>query len=92
LLWGGDGNSDGISVWNNWAKFSELTGGIIGQTLSDGACFPSFRIFLLGMFLFGEKIMGHKWHFVTGLLIFLGSWASGFLLCNTFLDAESCRL
>ena len=68
----------------NWAKFSELTGGIIGQTLAMEGMFSFFlESSFLGMFLFGEKIIGHKWHFVTGLLIFLGSWASGFLIIAT---------
>lgn len=68
----------------NWAKFSELTGGIIGQTLAMEGMFSFFlESSFLGMFLFGEKIIGHKWHFVTGLLIFIGSWASGFLIIAT---------
>src|SRR5690606_27182359 len=33
----------------------------------------------LGLFIFGEKLLRHKFHFVTGFLVFLGSWASGFL-------------
>jgi cytochrome d ubiquinol oxidase subunit I len=68
----------------NWAKFSELTGGIIGQTLAMEGMFSFFlESSFLGMFLFGEKILGHRWHFVTGLLICLGSWASGFLIIAT---------
>ncbi|WP_418263229.1 cytochrome ubiquinol oxidase subunit I [Flavobacterium faecale] len=68
----------------NWAKFSELTGGIIGQTLAMEGMFSFFlESSFLGMFLFGEKIIGHRWHFITGLLICLGSWASGFLIIAT---------
>lgn len=68
----------------NWAKFSELTGGIIGQTLAMEGMFSFFlESSFLGMFLFGEKILGHRWHFVTGMLICLGSWASGFLIIAT---------
>ena len=68
----------------NWAKFSELTGGIIGQTLAMEGMFSFFlESSFLGMFLFAEKIIGHRWHFVTGLLICLGSWASGFLIIAT---------
>ena len=68
----------------NWAKFSELTGGIIGQTLAMEGMFSFFlESSFLGMFLFGEKILGHRWHFVTGLLICLGSWASGYLIIAT---------
>ena len=37
----------------------------------------------LGLFIFGEKLLGHKLHFVTGFLVFLGSWASGYLIIAT---------
>jgi cytochrome d ubiquinol oxidase subunit I len=68
----------------NWAKFSELTGGIIGQTLAMEGMFSFFlESSFLGLFLFGEKILGHKLHFLTGFLVFLGSWASGFLIIAT---------
>lgn len=68
----------------NWARFSELTGGIIGQTLAMEGMFSFFlESSFLGMFLFGEKLLGHKLHFLTGLMVFLGSWASGFLIIAT---------
>lgn len=68
----------------NWAKFSELTGGIIGQTLAMEGMFSFFlESSFLGMFLFGEKLLGHKLHFLSGFLVFLGSWASGFLILAT---------
>lgn len=68
----------------NWAKFSELTGGIIGQTLAMEGMFSFFlESSFLGMFLFGEKLLGHKLHFLAGLMVFIGSWASGFLIIAT---------
>ena len=68
----------------NWAKFSELTGGIIGQTLAMEGMFSFFlESSFLGLFLFGEKLLGQKLHFATGFLVFLGSWASGFLIIAT---------
>ena len=68
----------------NWAKFSELTGGIIGQTLAMEGMFSFFlESSFLGLFLFGEKLMGQKLHFLTGFLVFLGSWASGYLIIAT---------
>lgn len=68
----------------NWAKFSELTGGIIGQTLAMEGMFSFFlESSFLGLFLFGEKLLGHKLHFVTGFLVFLGSWASGYFIIAT---------
>ncbi len=68
----------------NWAKFSELTGGIIGQTLAMEGMF-SFVLesSFLALFIFGEKWMGQKLHFFCALMIFLGSWLSGFLILAT---------
>ncbi|MFC3812190.1 cytochrome ubiquinol oxidase subunit I [Lacihabitans lacunae] len=68
----------------NWAKFSELTGGIIGQTLAMEGTFSFFlESSFLGLFLFGEKLIGQKLHFLTGLLVFIGSWASGWFIIAT---------
>lgn len=68
----------------NWAKFSELTGGIIGQTLAMEGMFSFFlESSFLGLFIFGEKLLGQKLHFLTGFLVFLGSWASGYLIIAT---------
>lgn len=68
----------------NWAKFSELTGGIIGQTLAMEGMFSFFlESSFLGMFLFGEKLLGQKLHFLTGFLVFLGSWGSGLFIIAT---------
>ena len=68
----------------NWAKFSELTGGIIGQTLAMEGMFSFFlESSFLGLFLFGEKLLGQKLHFLTGFLVFLGSWMSGYLIIAT---------
>lgn len=68
----------------NWAKFSELTGGIIGQTLAMEGLFSFFlESSFLALFIFGEKLMGQKLHFLIGFLVFLGSWASGYLILAT---------
>ena len=68
----------------NWAQFSELTGNIIGQTLAMEGMFSFFlESSFLGLFLYGEKLLGQKLHFMTAFLIFLGSWASGYLILAT---------
>lgn len=68
----------------NWAKFSELSGGIIGQTLAMEGMFSFFlESSFLALFIFGEKLMGQKLHLLTGFLVFLGSWASGYLILAT---------
>jgi len=68
----------------NWAKFSELTGGIIGQTLAMEGTFSFFlESSFLALFIFGEKLMGQKLHLLTGIFVFIGSWASGYLILAT---------
>ena len=68
----------------NWAKFSELTGGIIGQTLAmEGMIAFFLESSFLVLFIFGEKLMGQKLHFLTGFLVFLGSWISGWFILAT---------
>ncbi len=68
----------------NWAKFSELTGGIIGQTLAMEGMFSFFlESSFLALFIFGEKLMGQKLHLLTGVFVFIGSWASGYLILAT---------
>ncbi|TYC17985.1 cytochrome ubiquinol oxidase subunit I [Bizionia gelidisalsuginis] len=68
----------------NWAKFSELTGGIIGQTLAMEGLFSFFlESSFLVLFIFGEKRLGQKLHFLTAFLVFVGSWASGWFILAT---------
>ena len=68
----------------NWAIFSDLTGDIIGQTLAMEGMFSFFlESSFLALFIFGEKLMGQKLHFLTGFLVFLGSWASGYFILAT---------
>src|ERR1051326_6165603 len=37
----------------------------------------------LGLFIFGEKKLGPKGHFISALLVFTGSWLSGYLIVAT---------
>ncbi len=68
----------------NWARFSELTGGVIGQTLAMEGMFSFFlESSFLGLFLFGEKKLGPKMHWVSAFLVWLGSWLSGYLIVAT---------
>ena len=68
----------------NWARFSTFAGGVIGQTLAMEGVFAFFlESSFLGLFLFGEKKLGQKKHFVAGLLVFLGSWISGYFIVAT---------
>jgi len=68
----------------NWSHFSRLAGGVIGQTLAMEAIFAFFlESTFLGLFLFAEKRMSKLQHWFTGLLLWLGSWLSGFFIVAT---------
>jgi cytochrome d ubiquinol oxidase subunit I len=68
----------------NWSRFSKSAGGVIGQTLAMEGVFAFFlESTFLGAFLYGEKRLGPKAHWFTALLVFLGSWLSGFFIVAT---------
>src|SRR5712671_1112864 len=68
----------------NWANFSKVAGGIIGQTLAMEGVFSFFlESTFLGLFLFGEKRLGPKLHWLSAFLVFLGSWLSGYFIIAT---------
>jgi cytochrome d ubiquinol oxidase subunit I len=68
----------------NWARFSRSAGGVIGQTLAMEGVFSFFlESSFLGMFIFGEKRLRPKAHWVAAFLVFLGSWMSGYLIVAT---------
>src|SRR5579863_472359 len=62
----------------NWALFSSYAGGVIEQTLAMEGAFAFFlESAFLGLFLFGEQTIGQRWHLVSTILVWLGTWASG---------------
>lgn len=68
----------------NWSEFSEAAGGVIGQTLAMEGVFAFFlESTFLGLFLFGEKKLGPKGHWFAALMIFIGSWLSGYFIIAT---------
>src|SRR5213594_2281289 len=68
----------------NWAKFSNFAGGVIGQTLAMEGLFAFFlESSFLGILLFGEQRFGPKVHWVAALMLFLGSWLSGYFILAT---------
>jgi cytochrome bd ubiquinol oxidase subunit I len=68
----------------NWAAFSKQAGGVIGQTLAMEGVFSFFlESSFLGLFLFGEKRLGPRLHWIAAFLVFLGSWLSGFFIIAT---------
>ncbi len=68
----------------NWARFSEATGGVIGQTLAMEGTFAFFlESSFLGLFLFGHKKLSPKMHWFSAFAVFAGSWVSGFFIVAT---------
>lgn len=68
----------------NWASFSKFAGGVIGQTLAMEGTFAFFlESSFIGLFLFGEKRLGQKLHWLTAFLIFVGTWLSGWFIIAT---------
>jgi cytochrome d ubiquinol oxidase subunit I len=68
----------------NWARFSEFAGGTIGQTLAMEGVFSFFlESAFLGLFLYGEGRLSRRAHLGSAVLVFLGSWMSGYLIVQT---------
>src|SRR5215216_316394 len=68
----------------NWAEFSKMAGGVIGQSLAMEGVFSFFlESSFLGLFLFGERRLGQVVHWVAGFLVFLGAWLSGYFIIAT---------
>jgi cytochrome bd ubiquinol oxidase subunit I len=68
----------------NWAQFSRLSGGVIGQPLAMEGVFSFFlESAFLGLFLYGEKRLSKIMHWFSAVMVFLGSWISGFFIIVT---------
>jgi cytochrome d ubiquinol oxidase subunit I len=68
----------------NWASFSRVTGGVIGQPLVMEGVFSFFlESAFLGLFLYGERRLGRIAHWWAAFAVFAGSWLSGFFIIVT---------
>jgi cytochrome d ubiquinol oxidase subunit I len=68
----------------NWARFSRLSGGVIGQPLAMEGVFSFFlESAFLGLFLYGERRISKLMHWFSAVMVFLGSWISGFFIIVT---------
>ena len=68
----------------NWARFSQFSGGVIGQPLAMEGVFSFFlESAFLGLFLYGEKRLTKGMHWFSAFMVFLGSWISGFFIVVT---------
>ena len=68
----------------NWARFSQLSGGIIGQTLGMEGLFAFFlESSFLALLVWGEKRLSRWGHFGAALALWVGSWLSGYFIVAT---------
>jgi cytochrome bd ubiquinol oxidase subunit I len=68
----------------NWARFSRMSGGVIGQPLAMEGVFSFFlESAFLGLFLYGEKRLSKIMHWFSAFMVFAGSWLSGFFIIVT---------
>jgi cytochrome d ubiquinol oxidase subunit I len=68
----------------NWAAFSEFSGDIIAQTLAMEGAFAFFlESAFVGVFLFGERRFGQRVHWFSALMVFVGTWSSGYFIITT---------
>ncbi len=68
----------------NWSRFSEAAGGVIGQTLAmEGVFAFVLESTFLYLLLFGEARLGQRGHWVATLLVFVGTWLSGYFIVCT---------
>ena len=68
----------------NWARFSRLSGGVIGQPLAMEGVFSFFlESAFLGLFLYGENRISRRMHWFASVMVWLGSWISGFFIIVT---------
>jgi cytochrome d ubiquinol oxidase subunit I len=68
----------------NWSRFARFAGGVIGQTLAMEGVFAFFlESSFLGLLIYGEQRLGRKLHWLVSLLLFVGTWLSGFFIVAT---------
>jgi cytochrome d ubiquinol oxidase subunit I len=78
------GNPMEFQFGTNWAGFSKYAGGVIGQTLAMEGMFAFFlESAFIGAFIWGEKRLGPRSHFLAALAVALGSWTSGYFIIVT---------
>jgi cytochrome d ubiquinol oxidase subunit I len=68
----------------NWARFSQYAGPVVGQTLFMEGVFAFFaESSFLGIFLFGERRVGRRLHWLSSVMVALGAVLSGFFIVAT---------
>jgi cytochrome d ubiquinol oxidase subunit I len=68
----------------NWAAFSRIAGGVIGQTLAMEGMFAFFlESSFLALLVWGERRLGPRRHLWAAVALFAGSWLSGYFIITT---------
>jgi cytochrome d ubiquinol oxidase subunit I len=68
----------------NWARFSQYAGGVIATALAMEGVFAFFlESSFLGILVFGEKRFGQRMHLFAAIMVFIGSWLSGYFIIVT---------
>jgi cytochrome bd ubiquinol oxidase subunit I len=68
----------------NWATFSARSGSVVGQTLAlEGVYAFSIESVFLGVLLYGKRYVPPVIHAISGIIVGLASWLSGFLIVVT---------
>jgi cytochrome d ubiquinol oxidase subunit I len=68
----------------NWARFSQYSGGVIGQTLGMEGMFAFFlESSFLALLVWGEKKVSRRLHEMAAWALFIGSWLSGYFIVAT---------
>lgn len=68
----------------NWGRFSTYAGPVIGTTLAMEGMFAFFaESAFLGIFLFGKNKVSALAHFLSAVMLWLGSWLSGYFIIVT---------
>jgi cytochrome bd ubiquinol oxidase subunit I len=65
----------------NWARFSQLTGGVIAQPLAMEGVFSFFlESAFVGLLVFGEPRLSRLGHWWAAFIVSVGTWLSGFFI------------
>jgi cytochrome bd ubiquinol oxidase subunit I len=68
----------------NWASFANYAGGVIGQTLGlEGVIAFFAESVFIGVFLAGRGHISERLHWLSAIMVFVGSWLSGFFVMAT---------
>ena len=68
----------------NWAGFSAASGAVVGQPLAmEGAYAFFLESIFLGVLLYGKGRVSAGLHNASGVLVWIGSWLSGFFITAT---------